>query len=137
MALATLRPLAAVADAEFFSLQVGPAAAQIAEQWPAGGIRDIAAGFDDTAAAMISLDLIVSVDSALAHLAGALARPVWVLLASVPDWRWGAAGDESIWYPTMRLFRQSRPGEWAPVVDRATEELRAGRLLPCAGPITA
>ena len=73
---------------------------------------DHGARFVDTAAAMASLDLVISIDTSIAHLAGALGRPVWILLSSSPDWRWMAEGETSPWYPTMRLFRQSRPGDW-------------------------
>jgi len=79
----------------------------------------------DTAAIMESLDLVVTVDTMTAHLAGALARPVWTLLGYTPDWRWGLAGDATPWYPTMRLFRQPRFGDWRAVVERVRTELAA------------
>ena len=84
-------------------------------------------GSDDVVRAaqvMQALDLVISVDSFPAHLAGALGRPVWTLLHSAPDWRWLEARDDSPWYPTMRLFRQEQPGDWAPVVARVAAELR-------------
>lgn len=67
---------------------------------------------------MMELELIISVDTFTAHLAGALGRPVWVLLHADPDWRWMLGRDDSPWYPTMRLFRQERAGEWGPVIER-------------------
>ena len=66
---------------------------------------------------MRCLDLVITVDTMPAHLAGALGRPVWTLLAHVPDWRWQVAEEDSPWYPTMRLFRQPRPGDWEAVVE--------------------
>jgi tetratricopeptide (TPR) repeat protein len=80
--------------------------------------------FSDTAALMMSLDLIISSDTAVANLAGALGRKVWVLLPFLPDWRWSLAGDSTPWYPTATLFRQQKPGDWSSVIDRATEELK-------------
>jgi hypothetical protein len=68
--------------------------------------------------------LVIAVDTLVAHLAGALARPVWTLLAAVPDFRWLLGREDSPWYPTMRLFRQPRPGDWAAVVAQVSEELR-------------
>ena len=82
-------------------------------------------GFAETAAVIANLDLVVSVDTATAHLAGALGRRVFVLLASAPDWRWLLGRDDSPWYPTARLFRR-RPGEtWDPVVGRVREAVAA------------
>lgn len=84
---------------------------------------DQEAAFVDTAAVLESLDLVISSDTAIPHLAGALARPVWLLLPYAPDWRWMIGRDDSPWYPTMRLFRQSAPGDWAGVVARVAAEL--------------
>lgn len=79
--------------------------------------------FSETAAAMSALDLVISVDTAPAHLAGALGLPVWTLLCHTPDWRWGLTGSESPWYPSMRLFRQSGWGDWAGVLDEVRDVL--------------
>jgi hypothetical protein len=79
--------------------------------------------FMDTAAIMASLDLVVTSDTSIAHLAGALGVPVWVALSVAPDWRWLLARDDSPWYPTMRLFRQTRLGEWSDVFERMASEL--------------
>ncbi len=77
----------------------------------------------DTAAAMLSLDLVITVDTMVAHLAGALGVPVWTLLAHRADWRWLLDRDDSPWYPTMRLFRQPVTGQWLPVITRVAEAL--------------
>ena len=82
-------------------------------------IRD----FAETAGLISHLDLIVTVDTAVAHLAGAMGKPVWMLLTFVPDWRWLLDREDSPWYPTMRLFRQSVRGEWDDVVKRVAEAL--------------
>jgi len=79
--------------------------------------------FADTAALISRLDLIISVDTSVAHLAGALGRQVWILLPFVPDWRWLLDRDDSPWYPTARLFRQSDSREWQSVVARVGEAL--------------
>jgi hypothetical protein len=77
----------------------------------------------ELAQTMRSLDLVITIDSMTAHLAGALAVPVWTLLPAVADWRWMEDRDDSPWYPTMRLFRQQRAGDWAPVIARVRREL--------------
>jgi hypothetical protein len=81
--------------------------------------------FQDTAAAMAHLDLIVTVDTAVAHLAGALGRPVWTILPHAADWRWLQGREDSPWYPSMRLFRQVEAGEWGPVMRRVRNQLQA------------
>ena len=82
-------------------------------------------GYLETASIIAQLDLIVSVDTSVAHLAGALGKPVWNLIQFAPDWRWFARfGERTPWYPTMRLFRQPRRGIWAPVIEQVTVELR-------------
>ena len=81
-------------------------------------------GFLDTAALMMSLDMIISSDTATVHLAGALGRPCIVLLKAVPDWRWNMAGAECPWYPSIIQIRQSEPGNWKIVADQALRFLR-------------
>ena len=81
--------------------------------------------FLDTAAVMQHLDLIITTDTAIAHLAGALGRPVWTALTTSPEWRWLLQRADSPWYPSMRLFRQSADGDWGPVVTRIADALRA------------
>ena len=80
--------------------------------------------FADTAAVMNQMDLIISVDTSIAHLAGALARPVWTLLPFVPDWRWMLERGDTPWYPTMRLFRQQTHGDWPGVFSGVGNALR-------------
>ena len=111
----------------FFSLQVRPPGA-LPQALADAGVIDLTAhitDFADTAALMAELDLIITVDTAAAHLAGALGRPVWTLLPFVPDWRWGLEREGTPWYPTMRLFRQPSPGDWDSVIGRVAEELAA------------
>ena len=123
--LAALRPLLAVAGAKFFSLQVGPRAKDIAEAGLADQIIDLSHYFDfaDSAAALSRLDLLITVDTSIAHLAGALARPTWLLLPFSPDWRWLLKRTGSPWYPTMRLFRQGQLGEWTLVIQEVATAL--------------
>ncbi|PKU25969.1 tetratricopeptide repeat protein [Telmatospirillum siberiense] len=86
-----------------------------------GGIAD----FDDLAAILTGLDLLISVDTAAAHLAGAMGRPVWTLLHASPDWRWLPGPDRTAWYPSMRLYRQNRPGDWREVITRVADDLNS------------
>jgi Flp pilus assembly protein TadD len=122
-----LAPLAGMDGVRFYSLQMGAEARQL-EAAPAGleivGLGKDIRDFADTAAIIERLDLLVSIDSAPAHLAGALGRPVWTLLPFSADWRWLIDREDSPWYPTMRLFRQPKYGAWAPVWSRAAEELK-------------
>jgi ADP-heptose:LPS heptosyltransferase len=80
--------------------------------------------FGDTAALLMNLDLLISVDTSVVHLAGALARPVWTIVARGPDWRWMLEREDTPWYPTMRLFRQQHLKQWGPVLQRIRDQLR-------------
>lgn len=105
-------------DAEFFVIQPG---ASIETFSGAGyaNIHDLTDGIDDffdTAAALVALDGLISVDTSVVHLAGALGRPVWLPLPFIPDWRWGVWGNRTPWYPTVRLFRQPAAGDWPPAL---------------------
>ncbi|MGH8705237.1 MAG: tetratricopeptide repeat protein [Burkholderiales bacterium] len=119
------RPLFEVPGVEWFSLQVGERAADLV-QLPPGSITDLSGAlgdFADTAAVIANLDLVISSDTAAAHLAGALGRPVWVLLMFAPDWRWLRGRSDSPWYPGARLFRQPQPGDWAGVIEQVKTAL--------------
>jgi tetratricopeptide (TPR) repeat protein len=125
-----LAALRGIPNTTFYSLQkeLGPGGEPALGLAPLGGeLTD----FAETAALITRLDLVITVDTAVAHLAGALCRPVWTLLPYAPDWRWMLDREDSPWYPTMRLFRQPSRGEWTPVVERlrealANEQTRAG-----------
>jgi ADP-heptose:LPS heptosyltransferase len=118
-------------DADFFTLQVGdPAqselAALIATGWRGPQLIDLTPSlhdFSDTAALMMQLDLILSVDTACAHLAGALGKEVWILNRHDACWRWLIAREDSPWYPSAKLYRQSRPHDWADVVQQVFTDL--------------
>ena len=121
--LARFEPLARVKEVKLISLQKGPAAQQAsAVGFPIIDLSDRldeqSGPFMDTAAVIKHLDLVVTCDTAIAHLAGALGVPVWVALPLVPNWRWLLDGEQSPWYPSMRLFRQKEPGNWQPVFER-------------------
>jgi hypothetical protein len=119
-------PLARVPGVAAFSLQCGERAADVAVLRAGGTITDLAGELGDfatTAAAYEQLDLIITVDTASAHLAGALGRPVWLLTPLIPDWRWMLERADSPWYPTMTLFRQHERGDWEPVVAAVRDEL--------------
>ena len=116
--LACLAPLSEIPGASLYSLQVGEEAAKPGE---CPGLIDFSSGirdFGDTAALISQLDLVISIDTSVAHLAGALGKPVWLLLPMAGDYRWLVDREDSPWYPTMRLFRQKRQGEWDEVVER-------------------
>lgn len=127
--LSTLAPIAAVPGVRLVSLQKGHGSEQL---WNFAPVEEFGPGFDggpdaflDTAAAMQSLDLVISVDTAPAHLAGALGRPVWIALKSVPDWRWMLGRDDTPWYPSATLFRQAARGDWPGVFARMAARLSA------------
>jgi tetratricopeptide (TPR) repeat protein len=127
--LAEWSGLAGIEGVEFTSLQAGDPAAQIAQE--GHGFRFVAdcAGsrdFADTAEMIAGLDLVITVDTAVAHLAGSMGKPVWILLYNLVDWRWGLEGNETPWYPTARLFRQRTPADWSEVfaeVEAGVREL--------------
>jgi Flp pilus assembly protein TadD len=119
--LKQLAPLASAGKAAFYSLQKGEPSAEAADPPPGMQLTDWAnelKDFSDTAALVANLDLLITVDTAAAHLAGAMGKPVWLLLPFVPDWRWMLDREDSPWYPTMRLFRQQEPGKWEAALDR-------------------
>ncbi|MDQ2105881.1 tetratricopeptide repeat protein [Azospirillum isscasi] len=125
---AMMEPLLAVPGIEAVSLQVGDAAEQARAAVAAGTLVDPMAGvtdFADTAAIAAALDLVVTVDTSVAHLAAATGRPVWLLSRYDACWRWFRGRGDSPWYPTMRLYRQDAPGVWEPVVARVARDLAA------------
>lgn len=132
LTLQVLEPLldaTEVTGAHFVSLQTWEAARQVAGAAPATRMRvlDVSADlqdFSDTAALMMNLDLIITVDTSVAHLAGALGRPVWILLPWQADWRWHDTGETAEWYPSARLYRQPAIDDWDAVVNQAKKDLR-------------
>jgi hypothetical protein len=127
IALREFEPLFAVKGVRFFSLQCGAPAGEAAglRPDPIGELERDIIDFCDTAAAISALDLVISVDTAAAHLAGALAVPIWILLPAGPDWRWMLHTPHSPWYPTARLFRQAELGDWQSVIYAVAASLRA------------
>ncbi len=124
--LSDFGPLANIAGVRLFSLQKGDPASELMKgncDMPVTDLGGVLGDFADTAAALNQLDLVITVDTSVAHLAGALARPVWLLLSFAPDWRWLLERTDNPWYPTMRLFRQTRLGDWRGVFDRVAELL--------------
>jgi Tfp pilus assembly protein PilF len=124
--LARLAPLAAASRASFVSLQKPMPPADLAAMVQFPGFADLSADladFGETAAVIANLDLIVTVDTAIGHLAGAMAKPVWIMLPKASDWRWLLERSDSPWYPTARLFRQQTPGAWDPVIAAVTAAL--------------
>jgi ADP-heptose:LPS heptosyltransferase len=111
---------------QFHSLQKGKPVGQL-DSLPGGARVDnldpILADFSSTAAVLSHIDLVIAVDTSVAHLAGAMGRPVWTLLPFRPDWRWLLDRTDSPWYPGMRLFRQSAHGDWAGVMRDVRVEL--------------
>ena len=126
MAFAAFAPILAAVDAAFVTLNPGRTAPDARELASQPDVLDLAPelrDFDDTAAVIAGLDLVVTTDTAVAHLAGALGKPVWILLSASPDWRWLIERADCPWYPSARLFRQSTLGDWDPVIARVRREL--------------
>jgi tetratricopeptide (TPR) repeat protein len=141
MKLAEFYPLSRVPDVRLISLQRGEGTEQLTALPGGMTVETLGDDFDsgpdafaDTAAAMQHLDLIISCDTAIAHLAGALNRPTWIALQHVPEWRWGLSGDTSPWYPSVRLFRQPRRGDWSSVFAEMAAELAKVASIPLPEP---
>lgn len=124
--LSNFKPLANIKDVKLFSLQKGDAVKQIAqfEDLEIENLGEHFKNFADTAAAIENLDLIISIDTSVLHLAGAMGKLTWALLPFSPDWRWLLNRNDSPWYPTMKLFRQKKIGDWKSVIEEITEELK-------------
>ncbi len=125
--LDALRPLGQLARTVLVSLQKGDAAAQSGAWFgraPLVALGPEITDYADTMAILEELDLLVTVDTSVGHLAGAMARPVWIMLPYAPDWRWLLGREDSPWYPSARLFRQPSPGDWASTVSRLAADLR-------------
>jgi tetratricopeptide (TPR) repeat protein len=135
--LSTLTGITRIKGARIYSLQRKDGLEQLNP--PPAGIQlrvfdehfDEEGAFLDTAAVIHHLDLVITTDTAMAHLSGAMGKEVWIMLQFVPDWRWGLAGATTPWYPTARLYRQTSPGDWAGVVARVQQdlELRVAKKL--------
>jgi hypothetical protein len=130
--LGSFAPLARIAATRLISLQKNSGVEQLAAEGIAFPVESPGDSFDagpdafiDAAAVIAGLDLVITCDTSIAHLAGALGKPVWVALKSVPDWRWMLEREDTPWYPQMRLFRQARRGEWDAVFARMAQELEA------------
>jgi FkbM family methyltransferase len=127
MSLDNMAPLAELRGVCFVALQKGPPAEQVKQPPPGLEVSNLGPeleDFCDTAAVISQLDLVICVDTAVAHLAGALGKPVWLMLPQPPDFRWMEEREDSPWYPTMRLFRQRRRGDWNEVVARVKAALQ-------------
>jgi hypothetical protein len=129
--LVEFAPLARLAGVRLFSLQKGPGTEQLGAVASRFSVTELTNGSDmspealmETAAVIKNLDLVITTDTAIAHLAGALAARVWVALSVIVDWRWMLGREDSPWFPTMRLFRQTELGKWPRVFNRMASELR-------------
>ncbi len=138
--LEALAPIAALDGIALVSMQMGHAQDEVGRyrgRAPLASVGREIRDFMDTAAIIATLDLVVTIDTAVAHLAGAMGKPVWTMLPYSPDWRWLLGREDSPWYPTARLFRQPSPGQWGPVIARVAEELRSAPPLIAGDPAIA
>jgi tetratricopeptide (TPR) repeat protein len=120
-------PILTIPDVSFYSLEKGERHKDLADIPSSISVQNLELqlrDLGDLAVIIDQLDLVISVDTAVAHIAGALGKPVWALLSYIPDWRWMLEGEATPWYPTMRLFRQVQPGDWSSVIERVAETLR-------------
>jgi hypothetical protein len=125
--LTDLLPLAEVEGVQLYALQVGVGREQLSEIAHSASVIDLGPALGDfaqTAAAIVNLDLLISIDTSVAHLGGALGHPTWILIPYVCDWRWFRKGDQSPWYKSALLFRQERENDWAPTIDRLKGRLK-------------
>ncbi len=123
---ADFEPIVKTQQISFYSLQKPISSGDLAklQEFNVSDLSPYLNNYSDTAHAIAQLDLVISVDTSVAHLAGALGKPVWVLLSTYPDWRWMLERVDTPWYPTMRLFRQSEPGDWKGVFNRVIVALK-------------
>lgn len=130
--LASLAPLAALPNVTLVSLQKGAAAQeQIGRYWGRAPLINLGpeiADYGDTMAVIANLDMIITVDTSVGHLAGAMGKPVWIMLPYAPDWRWLLDRTDSPWYPTMRLFRQTAARDWTPIIAAIAAEIASAEL---------
>jgi hypothetical protein len=127
MRLLDMLPIFATGGCSFVSLQIGPPAAQL-KDLPYGIVYDVSSrirDWQDTANLVAGLDRVISVDTSICHLAGALGKPVWLLNRFDTCWRWLLDRTDSPWYPSMRIYRQPSPGDWKPVIEAVAADLRA------------
>jgi hypothetical protein len=122
---AAFAPLTTVPGLHLVSLQRGAASAQLAGDEPVFDASAALVNFEETLGLLSALDLLITVDTAVAHLAGAMGRTVWILLPYAPDWRWLLGRDDTPWYSSARLFRQAAPGDWASVMAAVVAALDA------------
>jgi tetratricopeptide (TPR) repeat protein len=125
LSLSAFKPLTEIERVQFYSLQLGEAQNELVAQSTIIDLSSYLTDFGATATLINQLDLVITVDTAVAHLAGALGAKCWVLLPFAPDWRWLLDRNDSPWYPSLTLFRQSDPGEWKPVIAEITQALEA------------
>jgi ADP-heptose:LPS heptosyltransferase len=122
-------PLFGLPNCRWFALQQGPLPDDERALLTRGNVENLSVGltdFSETAAILANLDLLITIDSAPAHLGGALGRPTWMLNRASSEWRWGWKQTESFWYPTMRIFNQDRPGDWGPAILAVGTALSGG-----------
>jgi uncharacterized protein (TIGR03032 family) len=130
-------PILTIPEINFYSLQKGEHRKDLTDLPPHIQVQDLEpqlGDYGDLAIIINQLDLVISVDSSAAHIAGALGKPVWTLLSHVADWRWMLEGETTPWYPTMRLFRQTREGDWSGVIERVAEALNSHKKLEARNP---
>jgi hypothetical protein len=128
--LEQLRPLFDLDGIDWYALQVGAAAQDIAAAGLAGRVHDLSpqiGDFADTAAAVAALDLVITVDTSMPHLVGAMDKPGWVMISTAREWRWAGQETQSLWYPSLRLFRQQSAGDWSGVVSAMAADLGSPR----------